>query len=172
MRTLPRLGRVALSNIPGPRQPLLPVLTTVKFLADPLSATRRMYDTFGPVFKNRTIGGWRVGLLGPEANELVLFDRDKSFSSQDGWGTLLGRLFPRGLMLMDFEEHRAHRRTLATAFKSGPMEGYLELLQDRIGDEVRGWTHQDAFRLYPAIKRMTLSTAAHALLGEPFGPEA
>jgi hypothetical protein len=31
-------------------------------------------------------------------NELVLFDRNKTFSSADGWGFLLDRVFPRGLM--------------------------------------------------------------------------
>ena len=35
-------------------------------------------------------------MLGPEANELVLFHRDKSFSSSEGWGSFLGHLFPLG----------------------------------------------------------------------------
>ena len=60
-------------------------------------------------------------MLGPEANELVLFDQAKLFSSTYGWGPILGRLFPRGLMLLDFEEHRLHRRAFSVAFKSGPM---------------------------------------------------
>ena len=64
-------------------------------------------------------------LLGPEANELVLFDQAKLFSSTHGWGRILGLLFPRGLMLLDFDEHRLHRRALSVAFKSGPMKSYL-----------------------------------------------
>ena len=49
-------------------------------------------------------------LIGAEANELMLFDREKLFSSEQGWGPVLNLLFPRGLMLMDFDHHRMDRR--------------------------------------------------------------
>ena len=70
-------------------------------------------------------GETSVVLLGPEANELVLFDQQKLFSSTHGWDQVLGLLFPRGLMLLDFDEHRLHRKALSVAFKSGPMKSYL-----------------------------------------------
>ena len=35
---------------------------------------------------------------------------------------MLNQLFPRGLMLMDFEKHRVDRRTLSVAFKPEPMQ--------------------------------------------------
>jgi hypothetical protein len=57
-------------------------------------------------------------MIGPEANELVLFNKDKIFSSEAGLDPVLDLLFPRGLMLMDFEEHRIHRKTLSVAFKT------------------------------------------------------
>ena len=39
--------------------------------------------------------------IGAEANELMLFDRAKIFSSDQGWSPVLHRLFPGGLMLLD-----------------------------------------------------------------------
>src|SRR6267378_2258233 len=51
--------------------------------------------------------------------------KKKQFSSTHGWGRILGLLFPRGLMLLDFEEHRLHRRALSVAFKSGPMNFFF-----------------------------------------------
>ncbi len=169
--TLRKPGRAALEHIPGPRASPVPALTTIKFLSDPLSASRRMYDDYGPIFKNRAVGGWRVGLLGPDANELVLFDRDKAFSSKGGWGSIFDRLFPRSLLLLERNEHRIHRRTLSAAFKPGPMAGYSDLMQARIGTELNTWNAEDTFRVYPAIKDLTLSTAASTLLGAPFGLE-
>src|SRR3546814_16169540 len=71
-----------------------------------------MVETYGPVYKTRAFGGWNVALIGADANELVLFDRDKIFSSEQGWGPILDQLFPRGLMLMDFAHHRIDRSAL------------------------------------------------------------
>ena len=39
-------------------------------------------------------------------------DREKIFSSEQGWGPVLDQLFPRGLMLLDFDHHRIDRRAL------------------------------------------------------------
>src|SRR6266516_2961343 len=99
------------------------------------------------VYRSHLFGETSLVLLGPEANELVLFDQAKQFSSTLGWGRILGLLFPRGLMLLDFEEHRLHRRALSVAFKSGPMKSY------------------------PAMKQLTLDLAATSFLGAGIGPE-
>jgi hypothetical protein len=99
----------ALDHIPGEDGwPL--VGTTFQQLADPIGFGQRMQARHGPVFRTRSFGRRQVTLIGPDANELVLFDRDKLFSSEQGWGPVLNLLFPRGLMLMDFAGHRADRR--------------------------------------------------------------
>jgi len=111
-------------------------------------------------------------LLGPEANELVLFDQAKLFSSTHGWGRILGLLFPRGLMLLDFDEHRLHRRALSVAFKSGPMKSYLAELDTGIAARVAQWKAQPgAMLFYPAMKQLTLDLAATSFLGAGIGPE-
>src|SRR6202022_507202 len=113
-----------------------------------------------------------VSLLGPEGNELVLLDRQKFFSSALGWDVLLGRLFPRGLMLLDFDEHRLHRRALSVAFKSGPMKSYLAALDAGISERVTRWRQLPGPMLfYPAMKQLTLDLAATSFLGEGICPE-
>ena len=94
---------------------------TLHILADPKGEVERMSAKYGPVYRSHVLGETSLTALGPEANELVLFDQQKLFSSTYGWEIVLGRLFPRGLMLLDFDEHRLHRRALSVAFKSGPM---------------------------------------------------
>ena len=83
---------------------------TLNILADPKGEVERMSAKYGPVYRSHVLGETSITALGPEANELVLFDQQKLFSSTHGWEIVLGRLFPRGLMLLDFEEHRLHRR--------------------------------------------------------------
>jgi cytochrome P450 len=100
-----------------------------------------------------------------------LFDRDKIFSSEQGWGPTLNQLFPRGLMLMDFEKHRVHRRTLSVAFKPEPMRLYVDTLNQGIAKRVAEWRGRD-INFYREIKQLTLELAAVAFLGTPVGPEA
>jgi cytochrome P450 len=144
---------------------------TFKMLADPHAFTASMHAKFGPVYRNRAFGGRVVTLLGPDANELVMFDRDKVFSSEQGWGFILNQLFPRGLMLMDFEEHRVHRKTLSVAFKPEPMRLYAQALNDGIARRIATW-QGTTFDFYTAIKKLTLDLAAVSFLGLPWGPDA
>ena len=79
---------------------------------------------------------------GTRGQRARLFDQGKLFSSTHGWGRILGLLFPRGLMLLDFDEHRLHRRALSVAFKSGPMKSYLAALDAGIAARVAQWRAQ------------------------------
>ncbi|NVN85432.1 MAG: cytochrome P450 [Rhodopseudomonas sp.] len=163
--------RSALAHIPGDEG--WPIIgRTLEVLADPKGQVEKMAATYGPVYRSRVLGETSITLLGPEANELVLFDNTKLFSSTHGWGTILGLLFPRGLMMLDFEEHRLHRRALSVAFKAGPMHSYLAELDAGIAKRVAQWKAQPGEMLaYPAMKQLTLDLAATSFLGTAIGAE-
>ncbi len=167
---LPRQRKGALDHIPG-NYGLPFVGNTFKLLADPIAFSETMAARYGPVYRNRALGGTGVNLLGPDANELVLFDRDKIFSSEQGWGPVLNLLFPRGLMLMDFDKHRADRKTLSVAFKPEPMRHYATELDAGIEAAIGGWAGQ-TLRFYDVVKKLTLDLAATSFLGVPLGAEA
>ena len=160
----------ALDHIPG--EDGWPIVgTTFALLADPIGYGDKMRAKYGNVSRNRGFGRRGVMLAGAEANELVLFDRDKLFSSQQGWGPVLDQLFPRGLMLLDFDHHRMDRRALSVAFKPEPMRHYAGALNRGIGTRVEQWRGQQML-FYPAIKQLTLDLAADSFMGLPLGPEA
>ena len=163
--------RDLLAHIPGDEG--WPVIgRTLAILADPKGEVERMAAKHGLVYRSRVLGETSITALGPEANELVLFDQTKLFSSTYGWETILGRLFPRGLMLLDFDEHRLHRRALSVAFKSGPMKSYLAELDTGILERVTRWRQTPGPMLfYPAMKQLTLDLAATSFLGAGIGPE-
>ncbi len=163
--------RQALAHIPGDEG--WPVLgRTVELLADPKGYVEKLAAVHGPVYRTNAFGQRSVTLLGPAANEFVLLDQQKQFSSRLGWDVLLGRLFPRGLMLLDFDEHRLHRKALSVAFKSGPMRSYLAALNAGIARQVALWRVTPGKMLfYPALKQLTLDLAATSFLGQDLGPE-
>ena len=159
-----------LSHIPG-EQGLPVVGNTLKMLADPVGFTKSMVEKYGRVYRNNAFGGTVVALIGADANELVLFDRQKIFSSEQGWGPILDKLFPRGLMLMDFDHHRADRKALSIAFKPEPMRHYVGSLNRGISERMEKWG-AGPMKFYPAIKQLTLDLAADSFIGIPFGAEA
>src|ERR1700729_2256552 len=162
--------RNSLTHIPGDEG--WPVIgKTLDVLADPKGQVERQAAKYGLVYRSHIFGETSLVLLGPEANELVMFAQAKQFSSALGWGRILGLLFPRGLMLLDFDEHRLHRRALSVAFKSGPMQSYLGQLNAGIGAGLTQWPRGQTFRFYPAIKQLTLDLASTSFLGEDLGPQ-
>jgi cytochrome P450 len=163
--------REALAHIPGDEGwPL--VGRTLNILADPRGEVERMAAKYGPIYRSRVLGETSITMLGPEANEFVLFDQTKLFSSTWGWEIVLGRLFPRGLMLLDFEEHRLHRRAMSVAFKAGPMKSYFEGMNAGIAARVAQWSSAPGpILFYPAMKQLTLDLAATSFLGSDIGPE-
>jgi len=145
--------------------------TSLDFLRDQRGATRKAFERHGPIYRNRALFREQLVLLGPEANEFVFMDRGRALSSRLGWGAYLDRLFPRSLMLMDFDEHRAHRKIMSQPFKTGPMRAYADRLNAVFAPVLADWTGSGTFRFYPAVKRLTLNLAADIFLGLSPGPE-
>jgi cytochrome P450 len=164
--------RHALSHIPGEDGwPLIG--STFETLADPKGFIERLAAKHGVVTRSNVLGETGVHLLGPAANELVLLDQEKKFSSTFGWARFMDRVFPRGLMMMDYDEHRLHRRALSVAFKAGPMQAYLHALNTGIAARVANWRATPGQMLfYPAMKQLTLDLAATSFLGTGIGPES
>ncbi len=160
-----------LSHIPGDDGSPF-VGHTLRLLADPKAEAERMASRYGLVYRSRSFGLRVINLMGPDANEFVLFDRQRLFSSAEGWSPFLDRLFPRGLMLLDFDEHRIHRKALSVAFKAEPLKSYLDGLNAGIAAGVAGWLSRPGEMLfYPAIKQLTLDLAATAFFGRDLGPD-
>ncbi len=169
---LPEPTYAELEHIPGMVPARFPILRTLKFLANPLGRSRELFEQHGRIVRRQDFGGWGVSMIGPEANEMILFNKDKIFSSELGWNPVLELLFPRGLMLMDFEEHRIHRKTLSVAFKTEPMQHYFSQLDEGITRGLAKWPKGKSLNFYPSIKSLTLDLAATSFLGVPWGGEA
>ncbi|WP_292035632.1 MULTISPECIES: cytochrome P450 [unclassified Brevundimonas] len=142
---------------------------TRDYLSDPLGTMRSIHEHHGGVAQMNLFGMKAVVLLGPLANELVLLNRDNAFSSEIGWTPVIGSTFPNGLISLDGNHHREDRRMIGAAFKPEPMQVYLKAMGERFSNEIRAWPEQLTF--YPAIKQLTLASAARDLLGLSLGAE-
>jgi cytochrome P450 len=154
-------------------EPGMPVVGhTLEFLHDGLRHARDYYERFGTVFWLDALGGRWVQALGPDALETVLVNRDRAFSNKLGWDPLIGAFFDRGVMLMDFDEHRHHRRIMQQAFKHERLVGYVERMNPAIARGIARWQPSRDFRLYRATKQLTLDIATEVFVGTELGSQA
>lgn len=140
--------------------------------AEPLDFARRRYAQYGPVSWAGGVGFRVVTLLGPEALEAAWINKGKALSSTRGWQPVIGPFFHRGIMLLDFEEHRDHRRIMQQAFTRSALGGYLDLTSSGIDQALRSWHPAQRFPMYPSVKQLLLRQAAEVFIGTELGHEA
>lgn len=157
------VNRASLGSIPGRKGlPFLGILPEA--VRDPYAFTKAMYEAYGPVHCFYACGNWNVQLVGPEANEFVLLDREENFSAHGGWKPVFGRHFDGGLLLRDGLDHQWHRKLLASAFKQDQLQSYLSVFAKNIETVRARWSGRklDAYEL---AQGLTFSNGYAAFLG-------
>ena len=146
-------------------EPGLPLVgKTLAMMSRGPALSLEQYRRFGPVSWTTVLGMKVVSAVGPDACQAVLVNKDKAFS-QNGWEWFIGPFFKRGLMLLDGDEHKYHRRIMQEAFTRPRLEGYVEQLTPIIDAQVPAWPTGEPFLLYPALKQLTLDVAAAVFMG-------
>lgn len=125
---------------------------------------RERYDRYGPVTWMGAFGSRMVMVAGPDATQAVLTDKTGTYS-QGGWSFLIDHFFHRGLMLLDFDEHRVHRHIMQHAFTRSRLAGYSLQVGPRVRASVPGWPADRPVRLYWLLKRLTLDVATQVFMG-------
>jgi cytochrome P450 len=130
-----------------------------------------LYKKHGPLFFADVPLLGAVAVLGPDANQAVFANKNKDFS-QEGWHTIIGPFFNRGLMLLNFDEHLYHRRIMQEAFTRTSLAGYVEQI-DRVATAlVADWPANDPrFLCHPAAKKLTLDIASMVFTGHEPGTD-
>jgi cytochrome P450 len=162
-RDFPRVQGRELATVPGKRGlPFFGILPEA--VLDPLAFAWRMYDTFGPVHRFHACGNWNVQLVGPEANEFVLFDEARNFSAEGGWKPVFGRHFEGGLLLRDGANHQWHRKLAATAFKQEQLQSYLGLFARNNASATARWSGR-SLDVYELAQQLSFANGFAAFLG-------
>ena len=145
---------------------------SLTFLYNPLQKALEFQRRHGPLFWINMLGQTAVVMVGPEANQLVLRNPDDTFSNHQGWEFFIGRFFKRGIMLLDFDEHRFHRGIMQTAFKKPMLVQYLRHMNPVIDFGTQRWRPDSKFLVLKNIKQLTLDIATEVFMGEKLGREA
>ena len=175
LRETPLSDAVDLPRFPIRRAEGLPgncgtrqVRDTVLQLFDTHSFLQAQRERYGPNFTCGYFGFVDFAIGEPELVREVLLDRGANYSSRMGWDFAIGELFEGGLMLRDFDDHRAQRNVMQAAFRPAAMRGYLDIINPVIDRGLDRWATERRLRFFPAIKALGLEVASELLLGESF----
>ncbi|MGF6885563.1 cytochrome P450/uncharacterized protein (DUF2236 family) [Nocardia sp. GAS34] len=140
------------------------------YRTDPQKFVAQQRATFGDISFMIAPTGKMVTPLTASGCETVALNRDKSFAAEPAWGFMIGRFFRRGLLLMDFEEHRYHRLVLQQAFTTAHLKDYLRQMQPMIRERVAAFPTGDGVRMLHELKKLTLDVALEIFLGLQLSP--
>jgi cytochrome P450 len=144
---------------------------TLNFTQDGHNFMLRLHREHGDIVELSIFGMRIIFMMGPQANEFVLMDREKRFANA-GWIPLIGPFFNRGVMLLDFDEHKLHRHIMQGAFTNAALQGYLADMQPLIARDAAQWAPDNAMQLFKRIKLMSLNIGAEVFIGEEPGADA
>ena len=138
---------------------------TLNYIRDPLALFQQRWNKYGEVSWMTMAGKRWITVLGPDACQEVLQNKDRAFVNSDGWSLLIGPFFHGGLMLLDSEEHMRHRRIMQQAFTRERLVKSVASLNPVVAAGLDAWNPCSGFRVYPALKALTLDVATDIFMG-------
>lgn len=146
---------------------------TVAVLRDLHAVAAQHVRDYGPVSRIGMLGQGGLLVTGADNFQRIFQDTEQCFSAEKGYDRQLGTFYPRGLLLMDFDEHRANRRMMQGAFRVAALQRYVEMMQPVIDRHVQAWGRDGHIVFYPRVKQLLLEIGAACFLGiEDFEREA
>ncbi|GAA4383405.1 cytochrome P450 [Tsukamurella soli] len=146
----------------GPRWNSL--TAALKLSRDPKQMARELRAEFGDVSFISVLGRKVVVALGPEAAEQLTRNRDRTFATGPVYDFAFGSFFRRGMILLDADEHRSHRRIMQHAFTTARLATYTDQLQPVIADSIDALP-DGPVDMRAAFKALTLDVALRVFVG-------
>lgn len=140
------------------------ILEMLSMRRDPFRFADERRAQLGSVLGLNAFGVRLVFAEGVEAASEILMNRDRAFANGPAWGYLIGPFFDRGVMLLDFEEHRHHRHILQEAFTPTALRGYLGQMAPIIAEKMSRFPTGEV-RLATAFKELALDVALEVFVG-------
>lgn len=136
---------------------------------DRKGATRRRRERFGDIAFQNVFGRKCVLPMTPQTAEPAIMNKNKVFANEPAWDFMIGVAFKRGLLLMDFDEHRQQRLIFQQAFTNNALKGYLQEMQPILAGRIDRLP-VGKVRLADEFKSIILDTALEVFLGVHLRP--
>jgi cytochrome P450 len=134
----------------------------LRYYRDPLAYMTWMQRTYGRM-SSTTIGKVTMyAFFTPEAVRAVLIDHASSFTNRENTEHLI-TFIGDGLLTIDGELHKQHRRLLLPAFHRKRIEGYHDTMVEYTQRLLASWRPGECVNMLGEMQRLTMSLAAKTL---------
>lgn len=140
------------------------ILQVLAMRRDPFGYNRKQRADLGEVYGLNALGVRVVTANGPAAAGEILMNKDRAFANGPAWSYFIGPFFNRGVMLLDFDEHRHHRHILQAAFTPTVLKGYMQEMQPMIASAMDRFP-TGRVHMFDEFKSLTLDVALEVFLG-------
>ncbi len=131
---------------------------------DPHAVAAQLRAEYGDVAFVTALGRDVVIVQGPALAEELLHDRDRAFANGPVYDFAIGRFFRRGILLLDFDEHRGHRRIMQHAFTRERLRGYTVEI-GRVLDDALAAFPTGEVEMRTVLKALTVDIALRVFAG-------
>jgi cytochrome P450 len=163
-----RSDRAAEAPFP-PGETSFSLARTARIDRDPLGLLLESYERYGPIFTLKIFHHNAVFMLGPEANHYMLVSNAKNFLWRTGHFRDLIPLMGDGLLTIDGEFHRTHRRLMLPAFHREQIEAATAIMEREVESALAELEPGEVVDVYHWTRRVALRVALRALFG--FDPD-
>jgi cytochrome P450 len=162
---------IAIEPPPGPQS--VPVLgwnvEAIKWSKDPVSYLDNLYQKYGTLSVWNPQRPFRVFAFAPEHNQRVLSNPELFHVKPDrkGKGTQQSSAMMTlrtGLLQLDGEEHKQHRKLMSPAFHHKQVEVYAEMIAAMTHKMLDGWTPNEVRDIEDDLRRLVHRIAMKAVL--------
>ena len=147
--------------IPGPRS--LPFIgNTFEFRKNPPGYMNEVHNEYGDMAAIRA--GWRKLILvfHPDQIREILVEKHKSFRKSRGL-RLLGLLLGEGLLTLEGDAHRKHRKLIQPAFQKRRIDAYGVYIRKACNDVSAKWTDGQQIDVHRWMMYLALTIASRSL---------
>lgn len=154
-------------DLPGPTAPGW--VQAAQFLARPDLFLERNWRRHGDIFRARIQGfgtGRHVVLAHPDMAETVFKASSKSLQLGKVAEKFLAPVMgPNSLLVLDGDEHLAHRRLMLPPFHGQRMLAYADIMSEAADSSMQHWPVDTPFALRPRMLDITLDVIMRAVFG-------
>jgi cytochrome P450 len=138
----------------------------------PYDTLRSLSDRYGAVFSFGLAPFRLIYLIGPEANQFVMTDKDKNFRWREAYDLLVPIGGEAALIVSDGEPHRRRRQLVQSAFHRTRIEGYFDGVVNSTNEVLDSWYSDQTLDIYQVLRSAVLHIVTKSLFGANLANQA
>jgi cytochrome P450 family 135 len=148
---------------PGPRHPLI---QTLRWAFRPIPFLQECRERYGDSFSLKFLGFKTPMVLISDPAAIKALYTERSHGLPPGRNVFLEPILgPRSLLLLEGNDHLAHRRLMLPPFHGERMRSYEPIVSEIVDAEIDSWPTGSEFPIHPRMQAVTLEVILRVVFG-------